>query len=181
MAPEDEIDGKLALRITAGEDAAAEAELCRRLWPRLRAFGLRRLRSEPDAVDLAQQVLMITLEALRARQVQEPARIAAFVMGACRNTLLDRHKIDRRRSQLLQQFAAGERGAYEAAAPLDSARLSGCLDHLSERERAIVVGTYLEEQSGAELASGLGMDPGALRVARHRALKALLGCMGGAS
>src|SRR5688572_33376017 len=101
MAPEEEIDGKLALRVAAGRDAEAEAELCRRLWPRLRAFGLRRLGSEQDAVDLAQQVLVITLEALRAGEVQEPGRIAAFVMGACRNTLLHRHKVARRRSELL--------------------------------------------------------------------------------
>ena len=67
MAPEDEqIDGKLALRIAGSRDVEAEAELCRRFWPRLRAFGLRRLKREQDAVDLAQQVLVITIEALRS-------------------------------------------------------------------------------------------------------------------
>src|SRR5678810_181941 len=101
MAPEEQIDGKLAQRVAAGHDPEAEAELCRRFWPRVRAFGLRRLGNEQDARDLAQQVLVITLEALRAGQVQEPERISAFVMGASRNTLLDRHKVDRRRGELL--------------------------------------------------------------------------------
>jgi RNA polymerase sigma-70 factor (ECF subfamily) len=179
MAPEEQIDGKLALRIAAARDVEAEAELCRRFWPRLRAFGLRRLRNEQDAVDLAQQVLVITLEALRAGQVQEPERIAAFVMGAGRNLLLDRYKVDRRRGELLQQYGASEPSAYEPAQPIDSLRLSGCLEHLPERERSIVLSTYLEEQSGAEIAAGLGLEPGTVRVARHRALKQLLECMGG--
>ncbi len=181
MAPEEQIDGKLALRVAAGPDPEAEAELCRRFLPRVRAFCLRRLGNEQDARDLAQQVLVITLEALRARQVQEPERIAAFVMGACRNTLLDRHKLDRRRGELLHQFAAAEPGSYELTIPIDSRRLLGCLEHLPERERAIVVGTYLEEQSGAEISSSLGMEPGTVRVARHRALKQLLECMGGSA
>ncbi|HVJ17030.1 MAG TPA: sigma-70 family RNA polymerase sigma factor, partial [Polyangiaceae bacterium] len=139
MAPDEQIDGQLALRIASNRDTGAEAELCRRFWPRLRAFGLRRLKSEQDAVDLAQQVLVITLEALRAGQVQEPERIAAFVMGACRNTLLDRYKVDRRRGELQHQFSASDPVAYEPAPPVDSLRLTGCLEHLPERERAIVV------------------------------------------
>ncbi len=179
MAPEEQIDGKLALRVAAGPDPEAEAELCRRFWPRLRAFALRRLGNEQDARDLAQQVLVITLEALRAGQVQEPERIAAFVMSTGRNTLLDRHKVDRRRGELLHQFSATEAGSYELGIPIDSRRLLGCLEHLPERERAIMIGTYLEEQSGGELSSSLGMEPGTVRVARHRALKQLLDCMGG--
>jgi RNA polymerase sigma-70 factor, ECF subfamily len=182
MAPQaEELDGRLAQRIASNADAPAEAELCRRLWPRVRALGLRRLRNEPDAVDLAQQVLMVVIEALRAGQVSEPERIGAFVMGTCRNILLDRHKVDRRRGVLFAQFAAEQPVAYHPVAPVDHRQLLACLELLSARERAIVVSTYVDEQDGAQIAAGLGMEPGTVRVKRHRALKQLLDCLGGAA
>lgn len=179
MAPEEAMDGELALRVMAGPDPQAEAELCRRFWPRLRAFGLRRLRSEQDAADLAQQVLVIVLEALRAGEVKEPERIASFVLGTCRNTLLDRHKVERRRGELLDRYAAVLPASYEPAAPVDRQRLAGCLEHLSERDRAIVVETYVEEREGGAIAADLSLTAGAVRVARHRALRQLLECLGG--
>ncbi len=46
-------DAALARRVVGG-DAVAEAELCRRVVPRARAWGLKHLRDEAQAVDLAQ-------------------------------------------------------------------------------------------------------------------------------
>ena len=40
----------------------AEAELYRRLAPRVRLYGLRHLRDAQAAADLVQQVMLITLE-----------------------------------------------------------------------------------------------------------------------
>ena len=47
-------------------DSAAETELYRRLAPRVRLYGLRHLREPHAAADLVQQVLLMTLERLRA-------------------------------------------------------------------------------------------------------------------
>src|SRR4029453_5657290 len=72
-----EDDGALARRILAAApetDAAAESELCRRFAPRIRLYGLRHLRSEAAAADLAQEVLIMTLRKLRAGAVREPDR-----------------------------------------------------------------------------------------------------------
>lgn len=55
-------------------------------------------------------------------------------------------------------------------AQLDSRRL---LESLPERQRSIVQAISLEGRSAAEVARGLGMSEGAVRVALHRALKAL--------
>jgi RNA polymerase sigma-70 factor (ECF subfamily) len=62
--------------------------------------------------------------------------------------------------------------AVDSAAPaaVDSQRL---LASLPERQRAIVQGISLEGRSAADVASRLGMSEGAVRVALHRALKAL--------
>src|SRR4029079_19349709 len=70
-------DGALARRVAAaggGPDSAAEAELYRRLAPRVRLYGLRHLRDRAAAADLVQQVLLMTLERLRAGEVREPER-----------------------------------------------------------------------------------------------------------
>ena len=58
----------------------------------------------------------------------------------------------------------------EAPAIIDSRRL---LETLPQRQRAIVQAISLEGQSAADVASRLGMSEGAVRVALHRALKAL--------
>ena len=54
-------DADLAQRIAAGY-REAEAEVCRRMAPRIRLYGLRHLRSAAAADDLVQQVLLKTIE-----------------------------------------------------------------------------------------------------------------------
>jgi RNA polymerase sigma-70 factor (ECF subfamily) len=58
----------------------------------------------------------------------------------------------------------------EAPAAIDSRRL---LESLPERQRTIVQEISLEGHSAADVAVKLGMTEGAVRVALHRALKAL--------
>ena len=58
----------------------------------------------------------------------------------------------------------------EAPAAIDSRRL---LESLPERQRVIVQRISLEGRSAADVGSQLGMSEGAVRVALHRALKAL--------
>ena len=43
--------------------------------PRIRLYGLRHLRDEQAAADLVQQVLMMTIESLRAGKVRDPGKI----------------------------------------------------------------------------------------------------------
>src|SRR5579872_6812585 len=93
-------DAALARRIAADRDASAESILCRRLFPRIRAYGMRHMRDEAAASDLAQHVLVVVIEALRAGRLDDPERLGAFVMGTCRNTVLDWRKVDRRRTAL---------------------------------------------------------------------------------
>jgi RNA polymerase sigma-70 factor, ECF subfamily len=69
-------DAELVRQIGAGNDREAEAELFRRMAPRIRLYGLRHLRSEHAADDLTQQVLITTLEALRAGRLREPEKLA---------------------------------------------------------------------------------------------------------
>lgn len=171
-------DGELARRIAQGTDPAAEAELYRRLAPRARLYGLRHLRDSHAAHDLAQQVLLTTLERLRAGEVREPDRIASFVLGMARMTVLEMKRGAWRREQLLETFGGTE--AYEAPEPfaLNEDRLARCLEALAERERTVVALTFFADKDGEQVAKDLGITAGNVRVIRHRALGRLRECMG---
>jgi RNA polymerase sigma-70 factor (ECF subfamily) len=175
-------DGALARRIAeagAAPDSAAEAELYGRLGPRVRLYGLRHLRDRQAAADLVQQVLLMTLERLRAGKVREPERIASFVLGSCRMTVLEMRRGTRRREALLETWGDAAE-AFEAPEPLalDRDRLAGCLEALSERERSVVVLSFFADKQADEVGAELSISGGNVRVIRHRALARLRECMG---
>ena len=174
-------DGALARRIAAAgrtPDSAAETELYRRLAPRARLYGLRHLRDRAAAADLAQQALLMTLERLRAGEVREPGRIASFVLGAARMTAMEMKRGESRRAELLEVW--GDRDeTFETPEPLalDTERLAGCLEGLSERERSVVVMSFFADQPADQVGTQLGLTGGNVRVIRHRAIARLRECM----
>jgi RNA polymerase sigma-70 factor (ECF subfamily) len=175
-------DAALALRIVASRpkrDAAAEAELCRRLGPRIRLYGLKHLRSEAAAADLVQDVLVMLLTKLREGGVREPERIASFVLGAARQTVIDQRRGGRRRARILEQFPLDLTPAEEEEEPelIDARQLTDCLGALPERERAVVVMTFYDDRTADAVARELGLSAGNVRVIRHRGLERLRGCM----
>jgi RNA polymerase sigma-70 factor (ECF subfamily) len=176
-------EAELARRIAqAAPDQAskAEAELCRRLAPRVRLYGRKHLRDDHAAADLAQQVLMMTIEKLRAGELREPDRVISFVFGLCRMVTLDLRRNYARRERLLQQYAEDVPIADASVAPrLDHERVARCLDRLSERERAVLVMTFYEEKQADEVADSLGVSAGNVRVIRHRGLEHLRDCVTG--
>ena len=175
-------DAELARRIAAAGgriDAEAEAELYRRLAPRVRLYGLRHLRDRHAAHDLVQQVMLMTLERLRAGKLREPEKIASFVLGMCRMTVLEIRRGTWRRETLLETYGQTAE-AVDAPEPLalDAGRLAECLQALAERERSVVSLTFLAEKPSDEVAKALGLSAGNVRVIRHRALARLRECMG---
>jgi len=176
-------DAALVRRIAAapdGGDAAAEAELYRRFAPRVRLYGLKHLRDRQAAADLVQQVLMLTLERLRAGKLRDAERLVSFVFGTCRMTVLDLRRTGARRERLLERYADDVPMADPAAAPrLDQARLVGCLERLSERERSVLVMTFYDDQPARDVAAALGLSEGNVRVIRHRGLERLRDCVTG--
>jgi len=174
-------DGALARRITeAGRapDSAAESELYRRLAPRVRLYGLRHLRDRHGAADLVQSVLLMTLERLRAGRIREPERIASFVLGSCRMTVLEMRRGTRRREALLETFG-DVTATFESSEPglLDGDRLARCLEALSERERSVVVLTFFADRNADDVGAELSISSGNVRVIRHRALSRLRACV----
>ena len=186
VAAQEDDDGALARRIAArapGRDAAAEAELCRRFGPRIRLYGLKHLRSEAAAADLMQEVLVMVLQKLRKGAVREPDRIASFVLGTARQTVVDWRRSGARRARILEAFPvdlAPQHSDEEEPEPLDAERLRTCLAALPDRERAVLVMTFYEDRPADAVAAELKLTAGNVRVIRHRGLERLRGCIGGA-
>jgi RNA polymerase sigma-70 factor, ECF subfamily len=169
-------DADLALRVGQG-DAEAEAEVCRRMAPRIQLYGLRHLRSSHAADDLVQQVLLAILEALRAGRLRDVEKLPQFVLGTCRMTVVGLRRTARRQERLLAEFGSDLLPDQPSAPRPDDDQLVRCVRTLKERERSVVVLTFYDEQTAAETASFLGISEANVRVIRHRAIRKLRACM----
>jgi RNA polymerase sigma-70 factor, ECF subfamily len=175
--PVETSDANLA-RSIAGGDRDAETELCRRMGPRVRLYGLRHLRSAAAADDLVQHVLLIVIEALRAGRLREADKLAPFVLSTCRVTVREAGRRTRRQQRLLDTFGGMLVPDQPLMPSLDGDRLARCVQALGERERSVIVMTFFDEQTAVETAGCLGLSEANIRVIRHRAMKRLRTCMG---
>src|SRR5687768_18138104 len=100
-------DEALARRIAGGlpgSTDAEEAELYRRFAPRVRLYGRRHLRNDAACDDLAQDVLLLTIERLRAGEVRQPEEIGSFILGTSRMMAQSQRRVTRRREALAVRF-----------------------------------------------------------------------------
>jgi RNA polymerase sigma-70 factor (ECF subfamily) len=178
-------DEALARRIAgglSGSAAAEEAELYRRFAPRVRLYGRRHLQNDAASDDLAQDVLLLTIERLRAGEVRRPEEIGSFILGTSRMMAHSERRVARRREALAARFMPAP---VDTAPPfgvaLDAPRVAACLRALPERDRLVVVLTFYADLEAPRIAEDLGVSPGVVRTARHRAMARLRDCvLGGA-
>jgi RNA polymerase sigma-70 factor, ECF subfamily len=178
-------DEVLARRIAGGPRGstdAEEAELYRRFAPRVRLYGRRHLRDEGRADDLAQEVLLLTIERLHAGEVRRPEEIGSFILGTSRMMAAAERRTRRRRVALAAQFADSSLQAPPMSLDsLDTPRLAACLRALADRDRLVVLLTFYAERAAPGIADDLGISPGAVRAIRHRAMARLRDCVLGGS
>lgn len=174
-------DAELARLVMGGsapEASAAEEELCRRLGPRLRLYGLRHLRDHAAAEDLAQEVLVLTLERLRAGRLRDPERLASFAFGACRLVARNLRRGIRRRQDLMGRFGASLPTTVEPdLSALGHRRLRPCLEGLEPRQQTVLVLTFYSELDSSHIARELALTSENVRAIRHRALARLRDCL----
>ena len=177
----DSSDGDLARAVAArgpGSAEAAESELYRRFAPRVRLYGLRHLRDEDAARDLAQQVMLLTIEKLRGGSIRDADQIASFVLGVSRTMAKDLRRREWRREKLREAFMVLDMvEAPVGDATLDADHLERCLAQLAARERMVVLLTFYGERTASEVGKELGVKEGHVRVIRHRAIERLRTCM----
>jgi RNA polymerase sigma-70 factor (ECF subfamily) len=174
-------DEALARRIAGGPPGstdAEEAELYRRFAPRVRLYGRRHLQSDAGCDDLAQEVLLLTIERLRAGEVRRPEEIGSFILGTSRMMAHAERRLAKRREALAARFmdTAGQ-AAPSPLTTLDRPRVAACLRALAERDRLVVLLTFYAEREAPRIAADLGVSPGAIRAIRHRAMASLRDCV----
>jgi RNA polymerase sigma-70 factor (ECF subfamily) len=178
-------DGALARRIAdgvSGSTDAEEAELYRRFAPRVRLYGRRHLQDDAASDDLAQNVLLLAIERLRAGEVRRPEEIGSFILGTSRMMARSERRVARRRDALAARFMeTAVQTVASFGAALDASRVAACLRTLAERDRLVVLLTFYADREAPRIAEDLGVSPGAVRVIRHRAMARLRDCvLGGA-
>ena len=178
-------DEALARQIAGGPSGstdAEEGELYRRFAPRVRLYGRRHLQDAAAADDLAQEVLLLTIERLHAGEVRRPEEIASFILGTSRMMAQGERRVSRRREALAARFMDTTiEVAPLSIASLDADRVAACLSALVERDRLVVELTFYADREAPRIAEDLGVTPGAVRTIRHRAMARLRDCvLGGA-
>src|SRR3954464_14189336 len=150
-------DGELARAIAprSGSAEAAESELYRRFAPRVRLYGLRHLRDEDAARDLAQQVMLLAIEKLRSGSIREADQIASFILGCSRTIARDLKRREWRREKQRETFMPDAFETPAADSTLDADHLERCLARLAERERMVVVLTFYGEKTAGEVGQEL--------------------------
>lgn len=156
-------------------DGPAENELVEIFLPRIRAFVWSRTRNPELVNDLAQEVLLSSLCALRSGKLREPANLAAFVYGIARNHLNGAlRKIAQERSEPLEGELphAFHTPDYEEEARLGDAHRA--IDQLEPADRRILLLTLVDGLKPAAIASAVGMNPVLVRQRKTRALKKVI-------
>jgi RNA polymerase sigma-70 factor, ECF subfamily len=170
---------RLVGRAHAGERAAEET-LCKRFAPAIRAFARRRLRGKDAIEEFAQDVLLLTIEAVRAGRVEQPERLGGFVLGICRSLAFDRARQRERRQALWETYGAALHCVSVEAVQQETyevIHLEDCLSQLSQRCRELIRLGYIESCDSGEIAQRLAISEANARVLRHRTLANLRECM----
>jgi RNA polymerase sigma-70 factor (ECF subfamily) len=131
------------------------------------------------AEDLAQQVMVVLLEALRAGRVADLDRVDRFMLGTCRNVAHTMRRVHARIEATERRLSVELAGASTPPWDLvESQRVEECLGALPPRESKLLLLLYQQGASAGEAAASLGTTPGNVRVLHHRALARLRECVG---
>lgn len=163
----------MAERIRAG-DRSAEEELVREYSSRVRVFAGMRTRDREAARDLAQEVMMHVLTALRRGQLRDTERVGSFVYGTARNVVNSylRRCRDRRSEPLSPEIpAATDDPEDELESRQRQELVRRALSRLNRDDRGILLLTLVDGLKPGEIAYRLGLTADVVRVRKSRALK----------
>ena len=162
----------LVARIYAGE-ARAEEELVACYQRPVLAIATARTRDREAALDLTQEIMMAVLKAVRAGQVREAQKLAAFVHGTTRNLINNYVRARERRAEseldpaeLLSQHPIEE---LELAEQRRLVRKE--LESYSVRDQQILLFSLVDGHSLMEVASRLKMSHDAVRARKSRLIR----------
>lgn len=152
-------------------------ELLRAYRPRIYRYCRARLTDHETAEDVTQEVCVALMQALPRHRHAEHS-LAAFVFGIAANKIAMAHRSRYRRREEATDHppdrADSATGPEQSAIDQDTcAYVNALLANLPEHTRHLLTLRLAAGLSAEETAHILGMSPGAVRVAQHRALQQL--------
>jgi RNA polymerase sigma-70 factor (ECF subfamily) len=177
------------IRLADGSADEIAVELTDRFWKRLCIFAARRLRDRFAAEDVAQETLRRVLEALREHRVEKLEALPAFIFQTARNVCMHYGRSARREEGALVRFRGGMQAqSGDESDPLVALvgearreQVRAALEQMPDDDRDLLRILYVDGLKSADIARRMGVDPGTLRVRKHRALKRLSEILGNVS
>jgi RNA polymerase sigma-70 factor (ECF subfamily) len=126
-----------------------------------------RINDRHRAEELAADVFRIAWE----KQLAEPPGIG-WLLATARNVIGNEYKGRRRRQELADRLKEEARSQVTAANSEEPAAVAAVLLQLRERDREVLMLSYWDDLTTAELAQTLGCSPSAAAVRLHRARRA---------
>ncbi|NLG51563.1 MAG: sigma-70 family RNA polymerase sigma factor [Chloroflexi bacterium] len=170
--PDDE--PRLIQQAQAG-NRSAFAALYRRYQQAVFTYVYYRVGDQYAAEDLAAEVFVRMVEKIgQYRHRGKP--LLAWLYAIARNLLTDHYRLNARYKclPLDETLATGhDDPAEETDHRLTTEAIARSLDCLTEPQRQVIIGRFIEGRSVAEMASILGKTEGAVKVLQYRALGAL--------
>jgi len=158
-----------------GGDSTAEADLVRMYSRGLIAIANARTGDREAARDLAQQVLLEAVKALRGGELREPDKLAGFIQGIARNLINNFLRTRVRRAEC--SLDAAELNARDPIAEQESAErqrlVQGEIRSFSAVDQQILFWSLVDGRPLAEIATSLNMSHDAVRARKSRAIKKL--------
>jgi RNA polymerase sigma factor (sigma-70 family) len=163
----------LAERIKAG-DKAAEEELASTYRRPLVAIARARTRDREAAQDLAQQVLIEALKALRAGKIREAEKLSAFIEGIAHNVINSFLRTRIRRPECSLEEEPPGSDPVEEQESADRRRLvQREIATLNQVDQKILLWSLVDGRPLAEVAARLEMSHDAVRTRKSRAIRKL--------
>lgn len=174
---------QIAEKIGAG-DTAAENVLVTRMRPGLEMILIARCSYDKElAADLCQDTLVIVLQRLRNRSMEDPSRLAAFAAQTARQLAFDSKRRYAVRNTVADTDAV-ERAQIEAPADdsVENESITSLVRQLlaelsHDRDREILRRFYLLEHDKADICRQFGLAPGTFDQLIFRARARLRGML----
>ncbi len=168
----------LSGRIRTG-DPAAEDELARFFGERVFVMVLARIRDAEAARDLAQEVMLSVLRALRDGQLRQAERLSAYVHGTARNIANNylRSRGQQPESVPIVQEIEVSQPPFDFENSERRTLVRSAINRLDSTDRKILLLTLVEGLKPAEISFQLGLTPEAVRTRKSRATKKVMAAM----
>ncbi len=169
--------------MSPGDADALVADLAERFTLRLRLFTLRRLRDAAAAEDTVQEALREALKALRAGRVATAEALPGFVFQTAKNLCMHHGRSALRRDRAILAF--GRLPRPEPEDPLFAlvreerrTQVRDALARLEKDDRELLSLSFEDGLDAVEIGRRLELEPGTVRVRKHRALGRLAALLG---